>query len=87
MNALRLAILQTIGKFNGEYGWYQIDRDISSSGVIVSENLLSVLRELESNDLIASINNNSSEDPKYSLRPKGLAIINPGKKEGQALCS
>ena len=39
MNALRLAILQTIQQFDGQYGWYQVDRAVSSTGVIVSENL------------------------------------------------
>lgn len=71
MNELRLEILKTVKKFDGQYGWYQLDRAISSSGIVINENLLGVLRELEAHGFISSLNDEKGKDPKYLLTPTG----------------
>jgi DNA-binding PadR family transcriptional regulator len=75
MNELRMAILQTIQKCDGQYGWYQLDRAVSTSGVVISENLLGVLRGLEGEGFIQSASEGKSKDPKYSITSKGRAAI------------
>lgn len=75
LNELRLRLLDTIAENDGKYGWYQLDRSVSSSGVVVSERLLDVLRELEANGLIASMSNESKKDPVYMLTHAGREAI------------
>ncbi len=79
MDELRQAILKTIQKFDGQYGWYQIDRAISTSGIVISDNLLSVLRDLEAQGLISSMSDGKSKDPKYLLTSLGQSKIQPGR--------
>lgn len=75
MNELRLRLLEAIEMHNGQYGWYQLDRSLSSAGVLVQENLLHVLRELETNGFIESIVDDRSQDPRYSITASGKDAI------------
>lgn len=75
INELRLRLLETISDNDGEYGWYQLDRSVSSSGVVVSERLLDVLRELETNGLISSESKKTKNDPVYRITGAGRKAI------------
>ena len=75
LNQLRLRLLETIAKNNGKFGWYQLDRSVSSSGVVIDESLLDVLRELEENGFISSTAEDSKKDPLYRITEKGQNAI------------
>jgi len=75
LNELRLRLLETIAENDGNFGWYQLDRSVSSSGVVINERLLDVLRELETDGFIASASEDTKKDPVYRITETGRETI------------
>jgi DNA-binding PadR family transcriptional regulator len=83
LNELRLRLLETIADHDGDYGWYQLDRAVSSTGVVINERLLDVLRELEGNGFLTSASNGSKKDPVYRITEAGRKVISNRSERGQ----
>lgn len=60
-------ILELISKHNGQWGWYQLDRALSlrDEPVVFEGNLMTLLKELEKNNLICSGKDKKRSHPAY----------------------
>ena len=80
MSDLRTAILKIIKDNDGKFSWYQVDRALTwrVEGVypgVVSESLMTVLRELERDGFITTIAGHHRAQPLYSITPVGLHLL------------
>lgn len=67
-------ILTQISKHDGKWGWYQLDRALTTKQVNLGQELLAVLSGLEEDGLIFG----SSDDPghpKYHLTEAGRQFV------------
>jgi CheY-like chemotaxis protein/DNA-binding PadR family transcriptional regulator len=70
-------ILELISAHDGQWGWYQLDRALSliNHSIIREGNLMSLLKELEEQELITSEQIPKSPHPKYLLTNKGKEFL------------
>ncbi len=79
INDFEIKVLQMIGKNDGKFSWYQLDRQLSFKGISMSENLMQAIHYLESEGLMAAKKGVNGSQSLYSLTPQGKK----GKKRSQ----
>lgn len=72
----KIEILKLVGKNDGKFSWYQLDRQLTFNGIEMSENLMQAVRDLESGGLITSKKGDNPSQPLYSLTLQGKAFVN-----------
>lgn len=64
-------LIKIIGKNEGKFSWYQIDRQLGIEGIVQTSNLIKLLHTLESDGLIVAKVDLNPAQPLYSLTSKG----------------
>lgn len=71
----KIEILRIVGKNDGKFSWYQLDRQLSCNGIAMTENLMKAIRDLESGGLISVTQGDNVSQPLYSLTPQGKLFV------------
>lgn len=71
----KIEILKLVGKNDGKFSWYQLDRQLTFSGIEISENLMQAVRDLESGGLISSKQGDNPSQPLYFLTSQGKTFV------------
>ncbi|MFO1491523.1 MAG: hypothetical protein U1F77_13285 [Kiritimatiellia bacterium] len=73
---LKRAVLQSVAAHNGQWYWYQLDRELISSNPHLSTQLMTAIRQLEAEGLIRiAENRDHSALPLYWVTDAGTAKI------------
>jgi DNA-binding PadR family transcriptional regulator len=72
-------LLDVINKHNGQWSWYQLERAFWGDPISQSGKFHLLLKQLESDGLIASQEVQGYPDPLYSITSKGLTVLQESK--------
>lgn len=75
MNRFRLHLLRLIHTNDGQFSWYQIERELSSKGVEREEHLMQSLNGLESDGYIIRHVGMNPSQPTYSITAAGIIAL------------
>lgn len=74
LSTLERRTLDIIFRNNGQYYWYQVDRELSRTE-LVNENLIKIIEKLEANNLIEIKLSDNASIKKYFITKKAIDIL------------